>query len=129
MAHSAARNKTVSARRVAQRTHAFRRVAERYDTWLCGEDLQSLIDLIQTNRARLVERQSGTRGIYAVEFEGTRYYLVYDKTTKEIATFLSPEQGRAHELPTLLDGVDGLQKIYRDTDPAPPPDFNTEEEE
>jgi len=107
------RKKTLRGRSVAQRTHAFRRAAERYNTWLSGEDLIHMATLIANHKARCVERQSGTRGVYAVEYEGTRYYVVYDKTTQQIATFLSPEQGQAHELPTLLDVVDGLEKEKR----------------
>jgi len=69
-----------------------------------------MAELIANNKARCVERQSGTRGVYAVEYDGVRYYVIFDKTTQQIATFLSPEQGRTHELPTLLDGVYALEK-------------------
>ncbi len=105
------RRKSIRGRSSAQRTHAFRRAAERYDTWLAGEDLIAMAELIQNSKARLVERQSLTKGVYAVEYEGTTYYAVYDRTTKQIATFLSPEQGKTHELPTLFDGVHGLDKV------------------
>jgi len=100
----------VASRAIAQRSHAFRRAAERYNTWLSREDIASIIDAIRTNQARLVERQSNTRAIYAVEYEGTRYYVAYDKNTREISTFLTPEQGLTHELPSALAKADKLKK-------------------
>lgn len=104
-----ARNR-LAAKAAAQRSHAFRRAAQRYNTWLTGEDFVAITHLITTNKARNVERQSNTRSIYSVKYEGTHYYVVYDKTTKEIATLLTPEQGRTHELPRLSEQERALEE-------------------
>lgn len=39
-------------------------------------------------RARMVERQSMNRSVWAVEYEGKTYEVVYDRKRKAIVTFL-----------------------------------------
>lgn len=52
---------------------------------------------IREGRAFLVHKQSNTRGIYRVPYEGQWYYAVYDKSRHLIVTFFT-------ELPEYATG-------------------------
>ena len=75
----------------SQRIHAKRRALQRYDISLNREDLEKIIQLIQTGKGRCIEKQSNTRTIFIVEYKGKDCKVVYDKLRKNICTFLPME--------------------------------------
>jgi hypothetical protein len=82
--HGATRSKAK-----AQQVHARRRAAERYSVVLSDSVRGSIVHAIQTNRTRLVERQSLRVSIHDVTLDdGLVIRVVYDRRTKQLASVL-----------------------------------------
>jgi hypothetical protein len=76
----------------AQRAHAKRRAAERFDLNLNRHDLAKLVQDIQLGRGVFVERQSHRVSVWNVAIGERRVNVVYDKLRKTIVTFLPKER-------------------------------------
>lgn len=68
--------------------HAKVRATQRYDVALSDDDIQNIIKKIQANQGTHLWTQSNSRSIWKVEYEGKEYKLVYDKSRKQVITFL-----------------------------------------
>ena len=79
----------------AQRFHARKRSTQRLGYEMSFESLQEIATAIRTDPKpewlRCVEVQSRTRTKWLVTRDGEKYYVVYDKKTKEIVTILATE--------------------------------------
>jgi hypothetical protein len=71
--------------------HSLLRVAQRYGQDLGKQDLQNMVKMIQNGESEFVCKQSNTRTHHKVTYQGTEYYIVYDKQREVPVTFLPPE--------------------------------------
>jgi len=69
--------------------HAITRARERYDKRLTLSDIANMNDRIQRGQGTFIERQSTTRTVWALVYQGTWYAAVYNKQLGSIATFLA----------------------------------------
>lgn len=93
-------------KREAQRVHAKRRAAERYGLILNRSDLREIVLAIQRQQATFLFKESNRLTHYALDFQGKRVVVVYDKQRKTIVTFLPPEA--EHQYPT--QGAEHVQQ-------------------
>lgn len=71
--------------------HAKGRALERYDLDLNRHDLAAIIQLIQAQQGRFVERQSFRVSVWDVTYQGKVLRVVYDRKRTAIVTFLSAD--------------------------------------
>jgi hypothetical protein len=71
--------------------HAKRRAAERYDLALNKDARREIVQMIQTNRAEFVSRQSNNRSLWRVAFQDKSLNVVYDRQRSTLCTVLPPE--------------------------------------
>lgn len=77
-----------------QLRHVVHRALERCGLELTQKDVICLGRYIQkadSENYQLVAKQTNTRSLCEVKYEGSWYFVVWDKTTKQIATFLTEE--------------------------------------
>lgn len=74
----------------AQAIHARKRARERHGVELGADSLRKIVDVIQSSRSRLVERQSLRVSVHDVDLDGATYRVVYDRNRKQVVTFLPP---------------------------------------
>lgn len=72
----------------AQRRHAQRRARGRYGVHLNRADLDAMVRQIQAGKATFLRRQSGRVSLFAVDMQGLRVPVVYDRKRKTIVTVL-----------------------------------------
>lgn len=72
----------------AQRVHARRRMRQRFGIELGEVRRRSIVQAIQSGRARFVRRQSCRVTLWRVEVDGVEVAIVYDSKRKEIVTIL-----------------------------------------
>lgn len=89
-------------KKLAQRSHAKRLAKQRYGLTLNGHDLRQVVIQIQEGRAKKIEKQGDGKYVFEVIYEGMAIPVVYDKTTKNVVTFL----------PTMLDELPELSEGY-----------------
>lgn len=75
----------------SQRIHAKRRIEQRFGIQINRHDIREIVNLIQTNRAKFIEKQSNSRSLFSLVFKDNLLYVIYDKTRKNICTFLTEE--------------------------------------
>jgi len=71
-----------------QRRHARNRALQRFDLELTRKDLDFLVQQIQDNKAKFVERQSHRVSVFKILYKEKDMKVVYDKQRKTIVTFL-----------------------------------------
>lgn len=76
----------------AQYFHAKRRARERLGMRYTPELAKHLVSLIQNRKLEFVERESGQRSKYRFWFNDQDWFVIYDKNTKSIVTFLPTNQ-------------------------------------
>lgn len=89
-------------KKLAQRAHAKRRAKQRYGLTLNRHELRQVVLQIQEGRAKQIEKQGNGKFVFEVTYEGMVIPVVYDKTTKNVVTFL----------PTMLDELPELSEGY-----------------
>lgn len=72
----------------SERIHAKRRALERFGLELNRQDLRSIVDIIQKQQARFIERQSLRVTIWEVMYSGQLMRAVYDSKRKAVVSFL-----------------------------------------
>src|SRR5271156_5148513 len=77
--------------------HAKLRAEERYGLNLNKEARNEIVNLIQTNQAEFVGKQSNTRTLWRVNYQAQSLNVVYDKARSTMCTVLPKE---AHEFQT-----------------------------
>jgi hypothetical protein len=75
-------------KRIAQLSHSKRRALERFGVSLNMLDLQDIVKKIQNQVGLHIKRCSRSRSTWAVEHDGLKFYVAYDKNTKAIATIM-----------------------------------------
>lgn len=80
---------TASEVSTGRRWHAKWRALERYHMQFTSDDLKAIRGLL--NAKTFVRRQSNTRTVHAVEYQGKRLLLVYHTGRHAILTFLPPD--------------------------------------
>lgn len=75
----------------AQRIHSKARFFERFGVRLGDDEVKAVIRAIRNGETRSVGRQSNRVVLHEVCVRGIQAIAVYDKSRKNIATFLSPE--------------------------------------
>lgn len=85
--------RTIEARhmnkRIGQRIHSKRRAHQRLGLDLTTADLNEIVNDIQDNKAKFIERLSNSRSIFRVLIKDRLAYVVYDKERKSICTVLA----------------------------------------
>ena len=85
----------MTSREVAAMKHAISRAKERYGVTLDEFSYRSVIKLITSGETEFVRKQSNTRHLHWVEWEGTRMLAIYYPQTKKrramLRTFASVE--------------------------------------
>ena len=71
-------------KRIDTNFHAKQRALERYGINLTSRNRYKIIQQIQNQKAEFVEKQSHTRSIFIVDFEGQKIKVVYDKNNKKL---------------------------------------------
>jgi hypothetical protein len=75
-------------KKAAQRDHARRRARERYGVDVPAALRDTLLAMIRKGQCTLVEKQSNRVSVFDIKHDGATYRVVYDRNTKELATFL-----------------------------------------
>ena len=99
----------------AQRSHAKRRFYERFGILLNRKDRQNLINQIQGNRAKFVEKESNRVSLWDVMVKGKIIRVVYDKDRKNIVTAL-PQEADDETISWFCD-LDRKEKKEKSIDP------------
>jgi len=73
-------------------SHALDRAYERYFTCLDDEDLDDIVEMIQSGKARWSGIDWPTNSIWLVDYEGLTMKVVYNGREKRICTFLPYKQ-------------------------------------
>src|SRR5271157_4892951 len=68
--------------------HAKKRAEQRYGVELNHEDRLNVVKLIQSGEADFVAKQSNTRSLFKVDYEGSSLNVVYDKVRHALRTVL-----------------------------------------
>ena len=76
--------------------HAKRRAAERYDLALNKDARREIVQMIQTNKAEFVSKQSNNRSLWRVSYQDKSLNVVYDKQRSTLCTVLPPEAREFH---------------------------------
>jgi len=74
--------------------HAKKRAEERYGLNLNHQDRAAIVNMIQTNEAEFVAKQSNNRTLWRVPYQDQSLNVVYDKARNSMCTVLPKE---AHE--------------------------------
>ena len=74
-----------------QADHAKRRVLERYGVEFTDREYKEICNVIKNGGGETLLVQSRTRNIKYVFYKEKDFYVVYDKTRNQIATFLTKE--------------------------------------
>lgn len=77
--------------------HAKKRAEERYGLDLNKQARHEIVNMIQTNQAEFVAKQSNTRTLWRVNYQDQSLNVVYDKARSTMCTVLPKE---AHEFQT-----------------------------
>jgi len=77
--------------------HAKKRAEERYGLNLNKQARHEIVNMIQTNQAKFVGKQSNTRTLWRVNYQDQSLNVVYDKARSTMCTVLPKE---AHEFQT-----------------------------
>lgn len=74
-----------------QRVHAQRRAKQRYGVELSTRQIKEMARLIRasSDEAELIAKQSLSRKLYRVRYEGNTYNVIYDKKRSTVVTFLT----------------------------------------
>lgn len=75
---------------LSERIHSKRRFAERFGCGLNRHEYKNVIDNIKDRKYKLLEKQNRI-AIYEGEVKGNTTKIIYDRTRKEIVTFLTKE--------------------------------------
>jgi hypothetical protein len=78
-------------KREAQKKHARRRAAERFDVFLTKEAEREIIEKIQSGRATFIKKESNRISLFGVIFAGKETVVVYDRSRKTIVTLMPRE--------------------------------------
>ena len=68
--------------------HFKKRLKERFGLQITDEEIQLLIDRIQSKQATFIERRSRRTSKFEVELNNNSYIVVYDKKRKTLITAL-----------------------------------------
>jgi putative lipase involved disintegration of autophagic bodies len=79
----------ITPKRTDQKRHAKKRAEQRYGLNLNSKDYIKLCELAK--KAIILVKQSLTRSIRKIIYKDIEYFVVYDKSRKQIATFLTKE--------------------------------------
>ena len=74
--------------------HGLRRAWERYDLDLNKQQLFDLAAPIRRGKLKYIKRESNTRKLYKIPYEGQELYAIYSNKRRTIVTLLTPEQAR-----------------------------------
>lgn len=77
------------------RQHAKQRASERYGVSLTKEALREMVSLIQRQKfpeVKFLRKHSVRVTEWSVDWNGTRFRVLYDKHRKTIATVLPPKE-------------------------------------
>jgi hypothetical protein len=77
--------------------HAKKRAEERYGVSLNKEARREIVQLIQTNQAKFVGKQSNTRTLWQVNYQNQNFNVVYDKARSSMCTVLPKEAAQFQE--------------------------------
>lgn len=80
--------------------HAKKRAEERYGLSLNHDQRREIVDMIQSQQAEFIGKQSNTRSLWRVQFQDQSLNVVYDKARRAMCTVLPKE---AYE---FQDGTD-----------------------
>jgi hypothetical protein len=83
-------------KRVAERIHAKKRLAKRYDMIVNRAQLKEMVDFIRNGKAKFLYRKSNNRSLWLVPYDGKMIKVVYDNHRGEIITALPPKKGVEH---------------------------------
>lgn len=75
-------------KRESELRHATRRGKERYKRDFSRNDLERMSSIIQEGNSTFIKKESNTRKVHEIEFDGKPMRVVYDKLRKCIVTFL-----------------------------------------
>lgn len=68
--------------------HCFERALNRYSLSLAKKDLDNIVKMIKLNQITKRKKLSLTKSIFLLKYKDKDIKLIYDKTQKDIATFL-----------------------------------------
>lgn len=74
-----------------KRAHAKRRAMERHGVHLNRIDLIKIREMIGSNKAKFVERQSADRAVFLIQYKEAEMVCVYSSRHKTIVTIFPPE--------------------------------------
>lgn len=75
----------------SQRNHAKMRAKERYNLSLNRYDLNELSELIKSDKAICLKKQSNRIHIYNLDYKGSNIIVAYDHVRRTVVTFLPKE--------------------------------------
>lgn len=75
----------------ASRVHFKKRARQRYGIKLDSDDVQAIGDMIRRGESQFISKQSNTRTVHKVEFNGSEMIVVYDRLRKTPITALKEE--------------------------------------
>ena len=81
----------MNSKQQAERIHAKRRAKSRYNLDFTKEVRRTFNTIIHNNKAKFLWRQSRRVSVLEIPYENKTYKVVYDRTRKEIVTFLPIE--------------------------------------
>lgn len=88
--------------------HAKKRAEERYGVSLNSEDRRDIVKMIQNGEADFVAKQSNTRSLFKVDFEGSPLNVVYDKARHALRTVL-PQNAWEFQTPQVSCSTTPIQ--------------------
>lgn len=72
----------------AERLHAKRRAAQRYDFWATDSDLDAIVSQIERGDCTLVFRESNRVSVYDVVYSERTFRVAHDAIRHQLITFL-----------------------------------------
>ncbi len=81
----------MASKKKTQASHARKRVYERYGLIISSHAYKEICSLIHKGKGLVLAKQSNTKTIQYIKYKDEDFYLAYNSSTKQIATFLTKE--------------------------------------
>lgn len=78
-------------KRLCQNKHSIKRAWERYGLAISHNTIKIIVDKIQRSDATFIRKKDEVSSIFVVNINNKNCWVLYDKTTKTISSFLTPE--------------------------------------
>lgn len=78
-------------KKLGQSVHVKKRAIERFGITLNRDNLKEMVHMVQRQFGIFVLKISGSKTSWAIPYKNKKFYVVYDKNTKNIATVMPLE--------------------------------------